>query len=269
LKVNWDIQAPVTSLWGLPGTGKTAMALTWPKPMLVIVRDRPLSGLSIFLKKKRPELLEADIRVHNLRLPLETTKAALDKLFQSFNKEYQAFLDECAKNRSGGTVVFDTATSFWQLVQMWKLWDYREYMEEKMGEQRKLNMAGEIPILPAAYHPANTYMENAIQSGLGVGQDDSPGVNLVLIHSTKEEYVDNKPTQNRILQGFARVKEKVDIQLRFSHLTKTDIVQGKMVESIVGYLAVVEKYGSNGQAVGSILQDQNMTYDTLMSLGEI
>lgn len=181
--VDTDITPNIlVSLKGDPKAGKTHFAFTFPAPIACISLD---FGAKYILRKfpeKKIELFRYEMPVIDTARPKpyanDLWTAARDDIYYAIDSaEYK-------------TVVIDTGTVLWELCRI----AYKE-REAKNG------------MLPRDYGEANANMAGIFDKAqLG-------GVNLVVISHLKDEYLNDKSTGNRILDGWKRTDALSDVCL--------------------------------------------------------
>lgn len=177
------------SLIGKLKTGKTTFALSAPKPMVYFdfelgvqrVEKRFIEGGQDVEVLTYPDIMIAD--------PKRQTKqyiAFWDRLMKDYNK----YLED--KNIK--TIVFDTFSAVWEIRRLSYLAEIRE---------RDPNRSS---LMPQEYFIPNTDMKTIlIQSRIHEKI-------LIVVHHTRDEYVDNKPTGREEADGFKYTGDLVDIE---------------------------------------------------------
>ena len=185
------MEAPnlVTVIAGLPKTGKTHLALTFPEPVKIYSFDvrgaEPIAkakfeGKHIDVEKVMPPVLDT----------LHPKPYAMN-LLDYIKAQYE---DDTTKYK---TIVFDTATVLWEIV--------RHAWVEKCGRQN---------LMPRDYGEPNSNMTWFLMQAAVLG------VNLVSLNYIKEKYVDEKPTGEYEIDGFRRTKGLVDVVVSMRKETK-------------------------------------------------
>lgn len=114
----------IASIFGAQKTGKTSLSLTWPKPIIALNLDMGLDELFM----TRPELF-GDVQQKKLAMNELTDPETWGVLLNEF---HDAYLDALAyADDVGGTVVVDTTTQLWQVVQCVKIEHVRAARLEK------------------------------------------------------------------------------------------------------------------------------------------
>lgn len=176
-------------VWGLPKTGKSTFALgnrdagikPWPTPIYVINLD---FGTDELLTRVDPEVREhlfiADVRAES---PEMTPQVAATQLTQMY-KDIQDALSSIAKAGSG-TLVIDTATQLWQVIQKVDL----DAIKRVRAEQDK-------KLFPYDYGDANARYRNFMQ------YLKDRGANVLLLAHANEVYdARGNPTGDYVPQG--------------------------------------------------------------------
>lgn len=172
----------VVSISGLPKSGKTHLALTFPDPLLLFSFD---IGYEPVLAKFPNKAIE----VKTYPIPIiDTVKP------KPYAKEiYYQFTDDYHKAVSGGqykTVVVDTATSLYELG--------RHCRAEELKQENLLQFQ---------------YGEVYARLTAVILQPRLLGVNLVLTHYLREKFVAGEPAGGLELDGFKRTEGLVDLVL--------------------------------------------------------
>lgn len=185
-----EIESVIVSVFGMEGTGKTSFALTAPKPIALIDFD-------MGLKRAKKTGLGKDVALYK-SFPVGDVDDFQDKVkaIKFFSDTYKKFLtmykDVCESGEVR-TVVFDTATAAWQLLQL-----------SMFGRAEK--------ILPLQYTGLYKRYEKLVEVAR---QND---VNLVLVHGAKYEYetILNPKTGKPIIDKFTQEPKtrKTDVLAR-------------------------------------------------------
>ena len=150
----------IVSIWGKEKTGKTHFALTFPEPIVFLDFDLGLEGVIDKFGDKRIYW-----KAYTSRTP-ELTVADANRMLMEFVDDYQNAL-----NLGAGTIVVDTATHLWQLIQKVRM-DEIKRKREKKGQE----------VYPFDYADANAYYQNLVNAV------KSTKLNLVLLHRAREIY---------------------------------------------------------------------------------
>ena len=159
----------VTTIYGEPGTCKTSIALTWPKPIAVYDLENGLRrawGIG--------KLLESGSVVkHTVTIPTKSLTIRYSKLtgyseaWQSFTGQVQQDLD----SKKFKTILWDTGTTIWSLVR-------DGYLQELQSDGKTRKQLQQIE-----YGEPNRRMETLYQ--LVKAYD----IHLVVTHHEKDEYI--------------------------------------------------------------------------------
>lgn len=179
----------VLSVWGGEKVGKTSLALSFPPPVLFMNFDYSLDELLY----KRPEMIGL---VGKRNFPISETMIAreLEPVLLEFEAAYAQGILAAAD--AGGTVVIDTATQLWQIVQDVKVNQVREERvrvaeRKNYDTQKKKDEAIERAGKPMQldYGQANMYMAALVRKTL-----HHPALNACFINRAKPEYNDSGKT---------------------------------------------------------------------------
>lgn len=187
----------VLSLWGDAKEGKTHFSLTAPPPIWYINLDFGVDELL----HKFPGL---DVRRADLEMTEATDASTYKKLLANFHKDYVEALT------MGGTVVVDTATQLWQVVQKVKLDAVIEERTEAFyAKHKKMPEPGEIKLFPFDYADANTYMGGLLRRAA-----QQRKTNVIFINRAKEDWSSQGPTGTVSFQGFKDTAAIVQMTLK-------------------------------------------------------
>ncbi len=176
------------SISGEPKAGKTHLALTFPKPLVIVSLDL---GAKMLINK--PPFEGQEITLREMPLPLfdslDATGLGFSKFWQEVKNQIYADLDSC----KFATVVIDTATALWEVIR----YGYNEEEGKTIGASSKARNYGE---------------PNARMYGVYT-RAQLAGVNLVLIQYTKDKWENDANTGRRVMDGWNRTEGIVDINL--------------------------------------------------------
>jgi hypothetical protein len=221
----------VVSLWGDPKVGKTHFALTCPEPIRYLNLDFGVAELV-------PRFAGKQIEVSDLQLADVGSLRECSRILEQFYKDYLWALEHSA----GGTVVVDTATQVWQLVQTVKLEEVKERRAKKKGGD-----PDEVQLYPYDYAQANVLMSSILRRAL-----HHEGVNTVFIHRSKKRFnARGEELPGTEFQGFNETPAIAQVTL---HL----FTEGKQ------HRARIEKCRFDTSLEGGVFAD--LTYDTLRAL---
>jgi hypothetical protein len=167
------------AVWGAEKVGKTAFALTFPEPIRFLDFDWGTEGLEDRYQGKDIEF--ARFRITPLSTPREVIEAV-----NAFKADYMGALQFCAKHQ--GTVVVDTGSQLYDHVQ-----------RAKLEELRQSKYGGKEEWTPAAfdYGEINSFMSSMYLAPLQL-----PGLNVVMIHKAKPEYLGKEQTGRLVIDGW-------------------------------------------------------------------
>uniref|UniRef100_A0A6M3IQ34 Putative ATPase domain containing protein n=1 Tax=viral metagenome TaxID=1070528 RepID=A0A6M3IQ34_9ZZZZ len=182
------IPAILVSISGEPKSGKTHLALTFPKPLSIISLDLGAKALLA-----NPFFKGQDITLREMPMPLfdslDGVGLGFSNFWQEVKKQIYADIDGCKFQ----TIVIDTATALWEVIR----YGFNEEEGKSIGASSKARNYGE----------PNARMYG-IYTRAQVG-----GVNLVLTQYVKDKWEDDKNTGRRVLDGWNRTEGLVDINL--------------------------------------------------------
>jgi hypothetical protein len=158
----------VVAVWGDAKVGKTHFALTFPEPIRVLNLD---FGLRELLHRFSPK----DIAWSDLETTATSNLEESQRVLKAFHDDYLAAIEEC---QNGGTVVIDTATQLWQIIQTVKLHEVRARRGAAKGKS-----AEEVKPMGFDYAEANTLMGGLLRRVL-----HKPNLNACFIHRAKTKY---------------------------------------------------------------------------------
>lgn len=234
----------VVSVWGSEKKGKTHFAFDFPEPVRMCSFDlRHQEALEWFLLHE-----EKDIKVVSFPLGEEFDRESWPQLLLDFRDTYHAMLEEVAPH--GGTVVLDTATQVWQLVQAVNLEAVKAKRLALAQRAKPATTADEVQLYPYDYQTANLMM-----GGLLRRVRQYPTVNAVFVHRCKDEYVRADRTGRIVFAGFGETPAIVQLNL---HLY-TEAQEGEIVR-----MGRIDSCGANISLEGMTVQ--NPQYELVHSL---
>ncbi len=154
------------SAWGEEKVGKTHFSLTFPSPIYFFDFDTGLER-AVWSIPEDKILLSSTYGWGN---PQPTSKEA-EELLMQFTEDYAGVIHD-HMDGSQGTVVWDTATFIWQVVQVFIVAPIRESREAAGKSLMRFDYGG-----------ANSFFQNLINM-----VKPAPRLNLVLLHRAKEKY---------------------------------------------------------------------------------
>ena len=154
-------QRLLVSVWGQEKTGKTSFALTFPPPIYFF--DFDLGAECVLPKFK-------DKEVYYVRYNTKLLSDDID-VYQALFNSFKSDLSEALKS-NGGTIVLDSATQIWGLVQ-------KVYLDKIMKRREQKSQT----VFPFDYANANLAYEGIISA-----VKENNDMNLVLTHRAREVY---------------------------------------------------------------------------------
>lgn len=171
----------VLSIEGLDKCGKTHLALTAPGPMGYLNFDRGLKGvIEKFQSQKR-------ITVFNYE-PVSQLVGQGDDAYDRAYAQFQADYRYCLKTFR--TTVVDTLSEGWGSL--------------RLAEFGKL-----AQVMPHHYTKPNMIIKGLIDEIY-----EYPDKNLILVHSMKDEYINDKKTGKYEIDGFKKIYHVVQMAVR-------------------------------------------------------
>lgn len=211
------------SIQGAPKTGKTHLMCSFPEPLCVFSFDIRLEQVLPKFKDKSIDVKEYPIPVHMTAKPKPYAKPIWD-----------AFLEDYIVAVESGqytTLGIDTGTALYEIA--------RTARAEEMGRS----------IMPYEY--AEVY---ARITGL-ILKARLAGVNLVMTHWLKDEYIGDKSTGRQVFDGCRRVNDYIDVIVEL-HLER----RAKDTKVITTIMDNAYEPSLNGITL------ENTTYDELLAL---
>lgn len=185
----------IVSISGIPKTGKTHFALTFPPPIKLYSFDLGAD----FVRTKFPD---KEIEIHNFVLPIvdSTDSVWAMPIWEEFYAEYKADIE------GGGfqTVVIDTASAVEEVLRQSILEEFKQDKPEKQ------TLA------------SNEYVARNLRMGTLFSRPRNAGMNLVTIQYLRDEWIKAKnskraePTGNLILDGWNKTEGQADINIEMS-----------------------------------------------------
>lgn len=165
----------ITAVDGVEKSGKSHVMLTAPEPLAIIDLDIGLEGvIQQWQENKEIWVIDAGVTMRELRdmNPQEASKQAE----RGWDRVIKGYLAAVGETRAVGV---DNATELWELL--------------RMARFGKLDH-----VKPHHYGPVNAEYRDFIR--LAYDQDRT---SLILLHKTKDEYIDNDRTGRKIRAGFS------------------------------------------------------------------
>lgn len=185
------IEIPIlTSISGMPKTGKSYLSMTWPEPIKIYSFDLGAEYVraKFFPKKK--------IIISNYELPIIETDSPdpyAEKIWDVFQKEFKT---DCYSGQYK-TLVIDTATQLWAIV--------RQAITEAKNRKKLLEVEYALP--------------NLKMSGV-YAHAKKAGINLISINYLKDRYVKGENTGVLELNGWGQTEGLVDLVLEMNRVTQ-------------------------------------------------
>jgi hypothetical protein len=173
LPVRNQPQRIIAAIRGNAKEGKTALALDFPEPVIIFNFDYGYEAAAKFILSKNPGK-----KLYHYDLPIadDTTPQEMAVILKKFQAMYADAVRYCDQER--GTVVVDTASDLWRVVQEAILGPLREEAKAK-GK-----------VMPQfAYGQANLVMAGLLRRPFHLNH-----VNAVFIHRNRAIYESAEPT---------------------------------------------------------------------------
>lgn len=209
----------IVALWGLEKSGKTTLALTFPKPQLHL--DLDVGGYS----RAAWRMDTKDITSISYPIPLQTDKmigmvkegitltvpkkvVGMKELWQSIITK---FVSGC-QDESIKTIILDSATALWSTCHRAYLQELQEKQQAQGVHDRDLRER----LIPIEYGEPNDRMKSVIFTARSFNK------NLVLTHYPKAVYaskltdkgVQEYDTGEKDIDGFKQTKALVDLAIK-------------------------------------------------------
>ena len=268
----------ITAICGDEGTGKTTMALTFPKPLRHFDVDvggyrRAIWRLSSegVESKGYPRPIQVDKLMGTQGSP--STRISIPKKVEGMKEIWQDivtdFVASC-QDKAVKTIVLDSSTLLWNICHQSHL---QELQERQIARWKADSKTKNTPfdendyrerLQPIEYGPANDRMRTILHTARSFGK------NLVLVHYPTDEYgaiPDGKggmtegKTGAIIIDGFKETKKLVDL-----------VVWTKISETIVGGVAEksavckITKCGIEGMGLSAVGLEVTATYEGIINL---
>ena len=266
----------IVAVCGDEGTGKTTMALTFPKPLRHFDVDvggyrraiwrLPAEGTE---SKSYPKPIQVDKLMGTTGTP--TTRISIPKKVEGMKELWQQivtdFVAACMDTKVK-TVVIDSATLLWSIC-------HNSHLQELQERQLAIHKKNKpnIPfdeneyrerLLPIEYGPANDRMRTILHTARSYSK------NLILTHYPTDEYgtipdgkgnmVEGK-TGKRILDGFKETLKLVDLVVWAS--VKDTVVAGVTSKQPV---AKITKCGLEGAGLAAVGLEIPATYEGIVNI---
>lgn len=201
----------VLSLWGNTKEGKTHFALGAPRPLRWIDLDMGV----LELLGKFPDLASGSGNF--TRAAFNMTEQTDAGTFGQLLKDVHAAYLWALANSDGGTVVVDTATQLWQVVQTVKLYDVEQRRIETWKQKHRgaEPEPGDVRLYPYDYAAANSFYGGLLRRAM-----QQHKCNVLFLHRSKLEYGPNGQTTGRTLfQGFNETPAIVQTTIQMTRET--------------------------------------------------
>ena len=209
----------IVALWGLEKSGKTTLALTFPKPILHL--DLDVGGYN----RAAWRMDTKDVSSISYPVPLQTDKMigmikdgvtlTVPKKIVGVKELWQtvitAFVAGC-QDEKVSTIIVDSATALWSIC-------HRAYLQELQEKQQAQSVADKDlreRLQPIEYGEPNDRMKSVIFTARSFNK------NLVLTHYPRAVYaskltdkgVQEYDTGEKDIDGFKQTKALVDIAIK-------------------------------------------------------
>ena len=189
-----------TSISGLPKSGKTHLALTWPAPIKLYSFEH---GADYIAQTKFPE---KKIVIKRYKLPIiesDNPEPYAERIWEDFQTEFKTD----AYSGEYQTLIVDTGTHLWAVL--------RQAITEAKHRKKLLEVEYALPNLKMGAIYSHAY---------------EAGVNLVVVNYLRDKYVKGENTGDLELNGWGQTEGMVDVVLEISR--KTTDGKTKMVTSL-------------------------------------
>jgi hypothetical protein len=221
----------VVSPWGIPKSGKTHFAFTFPEPIRVINFD-------FGIKEVVGKFPGKDIKWADFLITAEPDQH--HRILGEAVEAYEDMLDEL--KGSGGTIVIDTITQVWQLVQSVKL----ETVKNRRAKKKGVDVE-DVQIHQFDYSQANLYMGSMLRSILDTQYSK---VNGVFIMRSKKQYAGGDDTGKQEFQGFNETPSIAQITLEILMKGGARVTSNRFDRATEGMV-----FGTEGDPMGEISYD--------------
>lgn len=249
----------IVALWGLEKSGKTTLALTFPKPILHL--DLDVGGYS----RAAWRMDTKDVNSISYPVPLQTDKMigmikegvtlTVPKKIVGMKELWQtvitAFVTGC-QDEKVSTIIVDSATALWSTCHRGYLQELQEKQQAQGVHDRDLRER----LIPIEYGEPNDRMKSVIFTARSFHK------NLVLTHYPRAVYasrltdkgVQEYDTGEKDIDGFKQTKALVDMAI------KTELRGATMFAAVT----------LSGLGLGLLdVEFQNPTYQMLLSAIEM
>lgn len=176
----------LVTAWGPPKSGKSHFALTFPDPIMIVNLDRSVEDIQYKFSGK--EIWRGDIEIPK-RLDAEACAQILNLIDEVLDQSLPE-IDE-----RGGTLVIDTATWLWQVVQKVLLQPHKEKKARGGADPDS------VRVLPFQYADANLWMSSILRRVIPY-----ENTSAVFLHGAQDVYNEGgQPTGELQCHGWKAV----------------------------------------------------------------
>ena len=271
-----ELDIIVGAVCGDEGTGKTTMALTFPKPLRHFDRDVGGYRRAIWRldaegveSKSYPKPIQIDKLMGTQGSP--STRVTIPKKVEGMKELWQQIVTDfvaACMDATVKTVVIDSATLLWSICHNSHLQELQERQLSRHKTQNPNRPFDENDyrerLQPVEYGPANDRMRTILHTARSYGK------NLVLTHYPTDEYgtipdgkgnmVEGK-TGKIILDGFKETKKLVDLVVWCS--IKETVKDGVAEKQPV---CKITKCGLEGAGLKAVGMEVVATYEGIVNL---
>lgn len=203
---------------GMTKEGKTHFALTAPDPIYYLNLDYGIDEIIDKFLSAGKKIYRADFEQTE-----QTDAGTYGKLLRDFHENYLDALSSAGA--AGGTVIVDTATQIWQIVQVVML---DAVLQEQIAAWKRKNpnkepKEGDVRLMQFHYAKANTYM-----GGLWRRAVQQTKANVIFTHRAKPRYDESGHIipGSSVFQGFNETPAIVQFMLRLYSKKEQDDDRG-------------------------------------------
>ena len=260
----------IFACWGLAGTGKSTVGLTFPEPIWIADFDLRLGNKEEGGALVRFPNLQYEAIKYPLPLQLLSDQViGVRQLWQRFLQDYVAVLeDKKLYNKIPfATIMIDTATKMRRAANEMTL-QVKQEAQIARGVTPEHELFRER-LLEIEYGEPNTKLQSIIQAPVQYGK------NLVLIHHADDEYkkqlvtdkagnqkIESVATGNKVMDGFKRTTEAADIVMKIYKEEVVEVVNGSKKTRKV-FRGIVTKSGLHAQLEDMMFDDPS--YEQIMA----
>jgi hypothetical protein len=218
----------IVGISGDPKTGKTYLACTFPKPLVLFSFDYGADRVIRSIDTKEIEVIKYETPIVDTMMPKPYAQA----FWAKFKKDYEAVL----ARKDVATIVIDTGTALYEIAR-----------HTRAEELKVMSLPKEC------YGEVYTRLTALIQAAQRAGK------NVVWTHYLKDSYKDGEPTGETKTDGYKYVDGVVDIVLN------TELRQTKMGSKIDNkVITTVQRCGFDFRVNG--MEFENFSYKDLLAL---